>query len=145
MMIKTRKLFGSAVAIVLLTVVVYIPALRCGFIWDDDDHFTQNPAMTSIHGLERIWSSLAVSRYYPLTLTTFWINALWGLHPLPYHAVNIALQAANAVLLWMLLRRLQAPGAWLAAAVCGAVRPGRGRIRGMGDRTEEYPIRLRIS
>ena len=107
-----------AALIVLLTIVVYLPALRCGFIWDDDDHFTQNPAMTSANGLVRIWSSLAVSRYYPLTLTTFWVERhLWGLRPEPYHAVNIVLQAANAVLLWTLLQRLRIPGAWFAAAL----------------------------
>jgi protein O-mannosyl-transferase len=117
-MINTRKSLGGAALIVLLTIVVYTPALRCGFIWDDDDHFTQNPAMNSVHGLKQIWSSLAVSRYYPLTLTTFWVeHHLWRLHPLPYHAVNVALQAANAVLLWMLLRRLRVPGAWFAAAL----------------------------
>jgi protein O-mannosyl-transferase len=107
-----------AIVLVILTFITYAPALRYGFIWDDDDHFTQNPAMTSVHGLTEIWSSLAVSRYYPLTLTTFWVERhLWGLHPEPYHAVNIALQAANAVLLWTLLRRLRVPGAWFAAAL----------------------------
>ncbi len=117
-MSNTRESLRGAALIVLLTILAYLPALRCGFIWDDDDHFTRNPAMKSVHGLEQIWSSLAVSRYYPLTLTTFWVERhLWGLHPLPYHAVNVALQAANAVLLWTLLRRLRVPGAWLAAAL----------------------------
>ncbi len=107
-----------AILLVILTLITYAPALRCGFIWDDDDHFTQNPAMNSFHGLTEIWSSLAVSRYYPLTLTTFWVERrLWVLHPLPYHALNIALQAANAVLLWTLLRCLRVAGAWVAAAV----------------------------
>jgi tetratricopeptide (TPR) repeat protein len=104
--------------LVLLTVTLYLPALRFGFVWDDDDHLTTNPAMTSVEGLKQIWSSLSVSRYYPLTLTSFWMQRrLWGLQPLFYHAVNIALQAANAVLLWVLLQRLQIRCAWMAAAL----------------------------
>ena len=107
-----------AVALVIVTFVAYIPVLHAGFVWDDDDHLTANPAMTAADGLRRIWSSLSVSRYYPLTLTTFWVeHRLWGLHPLPYHAVNVVLHAANAVLIWMILRRLRAPGAWAAAAI----------------------------
>ena len=105
-------------ALVLLTLIAYLPALRNGFIWDDNDHFTENPAMTRPDGLQKIWSSLAVSRYYPLTLSTFWAERrLWGLNPVGYHAVNIALQALNAVLVFLLLRRLKVPGAWVAAAL----------------------------
>jgi len=108
---------GSAI-IVLLTLVAYLPATRGGFIWDDDDHFINNPAMLSVEGLRQIWSSLAASRYYPLTLTVFWVQRhFWGLHPLPYHAVNIVLHAVNAVLLWTLLRRLKVRGSWVAAVL----------------------------
>ncbi|MGD0017572.1 MAG: tetratricopeptide repeat protein, partial [Verrucomicrobiia bacterium] len=113
---KTVWLGGAL--IVLLTMVAYFPTMRAGFIWDDDDHLTNNPAMLSVEGLKQIWSSLAVSRYYPLTLTSFWVQRhFWGLHPLPYHAVNIALHTVNAVLLWTLLRRLQVRGAWVAATL----------------------------
>ena len=113
---RSARLGGAL--IVLLTLVAYLPAMRGGFIWDDDDHLTKNPAMLSVEGLKQIWSSLAVSRYYPLTLTSFWVQRhFWGLHPLPYHAVNIALHAVNAVLLWTLLRRLKVRGAWVAAAL----------------------------
>ena len=109
---------AGAALIMLLTVVVYNPALRCGFIWDDDAHLTANPAMTAPHGLRMIWSSLAVSRYYPLTLTSFWVQRrLWGLNPMPYHLVNIALHAINGVLIFFLLRRLRIPAAWLAATL----------------------------
>jgi tetratricopeptide (TPR) repeat protein len=101
-----------------LAMMVHAPVLRNGFIWDDDDHVTQNPAMSASGGLARIWTSLSGSRYYPLTLTTFWAQRrLWGLEPLPYHAVNLALHALNAALLLALLRRLEVTGAWVVAAL----------------------------
>ncbi len=112
----TRRPWLLAVLLVALTFGAYEPVRRAGFIWDDDDHLTANPAMTAPHGLQMIWSSLAVSRYYPLTLTSFWIQRrLWGLNPMPYHLVNVALHAINGILLYLVLRRLRIPAAWLAA------------------------------
>jgi len=105
-----------ALVLVIVTFAAYQPTWRAGFIWDDDDHLTTNPAMTAPHGLKMIWSSLAVSRYYPLTLTSFWVERrLWGLDPLPYHQVNIALHALNGFLIFLVLHRLRVPAAWLAA------------------------------
>jgi tetratricopeptide (TPR) repeat protein len=105
-----------ALVLVIVTFVAYQPTWRAGFIWDDDDHLTANPAMTAPHGLRMIWSSLAVSRYYPLTLTSFWVqHRLWGLNPLPYHLINVALHATNGILIFFVLRRLRIRAAWLAA------------------------------
>ena len=89
---------------------------HAGFIWDDDDHLTRNPCIVGPLGFGAIWTtSRAV--YYPLVLTTFWVwHAIWGLNPLPYHVLNVAMHAACAVLLWRVLRRLQVAGAWLGAA-----------------------------
>jgi tetratricopeptide (TPR) repeat protein len=107
-----------ALILVILTFVAYQPTWHAGFIWDDDDHLTANPAMTAPHGLQMIWSSLAISRYYPLTLTNFWVqHRFWGLNPLPYHLVNIALHAINGILVFLVLRRLRIPAAWLAATM----------------------------
>lgn len=107
-----------AVLLVILTFTAYQPAWHAGFIWDDDDHLTANTVLSVPYGLSLVWSSVTYSRYYPLTLTTFWCEQkLWGLNPLPYHLVNIALHATNAFLVFFLLRRLRVRAAWLAAAV----------------------------
>jgi tetratricopeptide (TPR) repeat protein len=107
-----------ALVLALVTLAAYQSTWQAGFLWDDYRMLVENPAMLSVGGLRQIWSSLVASHFVPLTLTTFWVEyRLWGLHPFCYHAVNIGVHAANAVLLWMVLRRLNIPGAWLAAAV----------------------------
>jgi tetratricopeptide (TPR) repeat protein len=117
----TRAIRLPALAILLagVTVLAYLPALRCGYIWDDDIYVTQNHALQTVDGLGRIWIKPGTTpQYYPLVFTTFWAEYhLWRLQPLGYHLDNILLHAANALLLWWLLRRLQCPGAWWAAAI----------------------------
>src|ERR1039458_9490988 len=103
---SSARTLGLALGLLALTIIVYWPVRQAGFIWDDDDHLTENPAMTSPDGLVKIWSSLSVSRYFPLTLTTFWVQRqLWSLNPLPYHAVNVVLHGLNAILIYLTLRR----------------------------------------
>ena len=108
-----------AAALILVTLLAYIPAMQGGFVWDDDDHLTENQTIRSLKGLGQIWfepDSTIV--YYPLTFTTFWVEyKLWGLRPTGYHVVNVLLHAMSALLLYRLLLYLKVPGAWLAAAV----------------------------
>ena len=49
---RRRALAGLLVA---MTVVAYLPALRAGFVWDDDDYVTDNKALRTAEGLRRIW------------------------------------------------------------------------------------------
>src|SRR5438093_11127814 len=108
--------YGS---IVIMIFIAYGSRWQAGFIWDDDDYITGNLVLRSLDGLRRIWFDfMATPQYYPLVHTTFWIEYhLWGLAPLGYHLDNIALHAANAVLLFILLQRLAVSGAWIAAAI----------------------------
>ena len=110
-------LFG--LALVIATVLAYQPAWHGAFIWDDDQYVTENPLLTAPDGLRRIWFSLdSPSQYFPLTYTTFYLERpWWGLNPAGYHWVNLLLHAGNALLVWRLLARLRAPGAWLAAGI----------------------------
>ena len=105
--------------LLLLVVAAYLPALRCGFIWDDDEYVTDNPMLTAANGLHEIWfSTHALSQYFPLVYTTFRLeHGQWGFNPVGYHLVNVLLHGINAILVWLVLRRLAVPGAWLGAAL----------------------------
>ena len=110
---------AGAVLIMLLTILAYLPALHCGFIWDDDDYLTGNPLLRSVDGLGKIWIEPSANpQYYPLVFTSLWVEYhLWKLQPFGYHLVNVLLHALNAVLFWRVLRQLKVPGAWWAAAI----------------------------
>lgn len=117
----TPRLAGATAALILLAVVAYSPVLRAGYIWDDDA-LTENPQVHSAAGLADIWLNPGANRfeahYWPVTYTTFWIEArLWGRHPAGYHLTNLLLHALNAALLFLLLRRMKIAVAWPAAAV----------------------------
>ena len=100
-----------------VTIVAYLPALRGGFLWDDDDHATNNPCVVGPLGFKEIWTTRA-ARICPLVISSFRVqHALWGLHPLPYHLFTILMHAGAAVVLWRVLTRLKVPGAWLGAAL----------------------------
>ncbi len=99
--------------------LAYLPALRAGFIWDDDAYVFNNPVLTAPDGLRRIWFDARSSpQYYPLTFSSFYLeHRLWGFNAVGYHVVNVVLHAAGAVLVWRVLRELGVPGSWLAAAL----------------------------
>jgi Flp pilus assembly protein TadD len=109
----------GAATLSLLTILVYLPASRGGFVWDDDQYVTHNYLLTAPDGLRRIWFSLdAPSQYFPLTYTVLRVErSLWDLHPSGYHWTNIVFHLANALLVWRLLARLRIPGAWLVSAI----------------------------
>jgi tetratricopeptide (TPR) repeat protein len=108
-----------ALALVAAAFVAYLPALHAQYIWDDEAYVTGNETLRTPGGLLKIWlEPWATPQYYPLVHTSFWIEyRLWQLDPAGYHAVNIAIHALNGILVLLLLRRLQVPGAALAAAL----------------------------
>ena len=115
---RLRWILGAAV-LVTLVFVCYAPSLPGGFLWDDDSNVTDNPTLRSARGLRYIWTEPRVNQqYYPLTHTSFWVEyQSWELWATGYRITNLLLHGIAAVLLWITLRRLAVPGAWVAAAV----------------------------
>jgi tetratricopeptide (TPR) repeat protein len=100
----------------LVSLVVYFPILRGGFIWDDDVLITTNRLVLSPSGLPAIWRGEVNPDYFPLTSSLFWLeDRLWGLNPFGYHLVNILLHATAALLVWRVLLRLRVPWPQFAA------------------------------
>jgi len=104
--------------LLVFTLAAYQPAWNGKKIWDDDSHITKIE-LRSPGGLARIWTEVgATQQYYPLMHSVFWLeHHLWGDSTPGYHIVNILLHCFSALLLLCILRRLEIPGAWLAAAV----------------------------
>ena len=114
---RERALLQGLLAAVLVaaTLLVYLPAMRAGFVWDDDTFLTANPLIKAHDGLYRFWFTRQAPDYFPLTSSMLWVEwRLWGMDAAGYHVVNILLHALSAALIWRVLARLKIPGAWFA-------------------------------
>ncbi len=117
------KTVVAAALLTVVTVIVYLPALRAGFIWDDDQYVTQNLLLRTPAGLAQIWLAPAGVNYLPLTATVQWGQwHLWADAPAGYHWTNVGLHVLSALLLWRLLRKLGVPLAW-AGGLLFAIHP----------------------
>ncbi len=111
-------LLAGALFIVLLVFIAYRPILPGTFLMDDQRLIEEdNPITTGQLGPGSIWFRTE----WALSTFVFWLQWLaWGARPGWYHAVNMALHALSAVLLWRFLARLKIPGGWLAGAIFAA-------------------------
>lgn len=108
-----------AALIVSATFVVYRPALRGEFIWDDNLYVRENSLVRSPDGLWDIWfDPMATPQYHPLVFSSYWLEyQRYGIGTFRYHVHNVALHAAAALLLWAVLAQLGVPGGALAAVL----------------------------
>jgi tetratricopeptide (TPR) repeat protein len=106
------------IGLLVATLLAYQPAWHGTEVWDDDGHLTQRELRTT-EGLRRIWIEPgATQQYYPLVHSAFWLqHRLWGNSTTGYHIVNIVLHALSAFLVFLILTRLNVPGAALAAVI----------------------------
>ena len=97
-------------AVLLVTALLYSKALANGLTdMDDDSYILKNPYLHnfSFNGVKAIFTTFYSSNYHPLTTLTYLCEYNWfGLNPLPYHLVNVALHVLNTYLAYVLAMRL---------------------------------------
>jgi hypothetical protein len=111
-----------------VALVVYLPSLGGGFLYDDLHVIVEN---RQIRDLSRIWTVLGYEPSRPLLNLTWALNyAIGGLAPWHWHLVNVVLHAGSAALaaslfLWMAERlgRADARGVALVGACFFAATP----------------------
>ena len=105
-----KALILLAVTIALLTFAVYVPSLRNGYVYYDDNlYITMNQSITHLDLSFMRWAftTFQVYNWQPLTWISYALDyALWGMDPFGYHLTNVILHGANAVLVMLLVARL---------------------------------------
>jgi tetratricopeptide (TPR) repeat protein len=119
----------AAATLAGLTLVVFSPALGCGFVnFDDYTYVSCNPNVTgglTPAGVRWAFTTTRAANWHPLTWLSLQLDAsLFGNSAPAFHFTNVLLHAANAALLFLALRALT--GAYwrsAAAALLFAVHP----------------------
>jgi Flp pilus assembly protein TadD len=120
---------GIGLAIFLGTLLLYARTAGYPFIgYDDAEYVVKNwPVPLGLRGSTITWafSSLQLGNWHPLTWLSYLLDvSLFGLRPGPMHAVNAALHAASAVLLFTFLQRAtRSSGVAALVAAIFAVHP----------------------
>jgi len=102
----------APVAILVVTGLIYLPALQNGITnIDDDFYLLSNPYLrdASPAGLWNIFTHFYSYNYHPFTTLSNLIEfQLFGLNPLPYHFFNVVLHLLNTWLVYNLVKQLTA-------------------------------------
>ena len=98
-----------AVSIFILTILVYTPALKNDFVWDDGIYVCENTKNLSFNVQSLYWmfTSFHAGNWHPLTWLSHAIDyTFWGLEPLGHHLTSIMFHGLNALLVFILVLRL---------------------------------------
>ena len=111
-------MLAGAAIIIMVAFLAYLPSINGGFVLDDESLLTNNLFIRASDGPYRLWCTTESPDYWPVTNTSFWIEwRLWETKPTGYHVTNLILHVIEALLIWIILRKLSVPGAFLAAMI----------------------------
>jgi protein O-mannosyl-transferase len=104
--------------VIAATFIAFFPSSNGGFILDDDHYLTENQIIKATDGPYRFWCTSEPPDYWPIGNTMLWIEwRLWDINPIGYHVANLILHVTEVLLIWIILRKLSIPGAFLMAMI----------------------------
>ena len=115
-----RRDIWICLVLAVVTLGLYLPAMRHDFVqYDDQQYVTENPqvqAGLSVAGLR--WAfGFHAGNWHPLAWLSHMLDChIYGANPAGHHLTSLLLHAANAVLLFLALRRLTG-STWRSAIV----------------------------
>jgi tetratricopeptide (TPR) repeat protein len=105
------EIWQLAVLLALVTLALYWPAMRCGFVnFDDPDFVTKNPFVQSgltWDGIKWAFTTERAATWGPL----LWLShelacQLFRLNPWGHHLINVLLHAADTALVFLVFQRI---------------------------------------
>jgi protein O-mannosyl-transferase len=111
---KNRLLLACFGLVALVSLLVYAPSLRYGFVWDDEYFVVRNRALRSWQSVPRYFTDvrtyaegIQAPMYRPLRNISYLVDyKIAGISASWFHAHNILLHAVNACLVFWLLLHL---------------------------------------
>lgn len=107
---KRHISYYLAGSISLITLAVYLPALRNGFVnWDDNAYVYDNIRIRSLDLSFFRWAltDIKIAYWQPVALISHALDyAVWGLNPLGHHLTSILFHAVNTSLVVLLIIKL---------------------------------------
>ncbi|HTG00783.1 MAG TPA: tetratricopeptide repeat protein [Nitrospirota bacterium] len=103
------KYYTLAASIAVLTVLVYLPAVENGFVYDDYYYVVDNDKIRSINTSFIHWAffEFSSSNWHPLTWMSHAVDyTLWTLNPIGHHLTSIFLHGLNSFLVVILGMKL---------------------------------------
>ena len=98
-----RKSVIALAGILLVSFLIYLPAMKGEFVWDDYVYVQSNPMIYSFD-LAQIFSKYVLGNYHPLTMLVLSIEySLFGFNVVGYHFINVLIHLANTLLVFRLV------------------------------------------
>lgn len=126
---RSRRLDLLPLFVAAATLVVFLPAVRGGFVnWDDAKYTFENPLVReglSAGAVAAAFANTVFGFWAPLTVISYQCDvSLYGLQPSGFHLTNVLLHAAAAALICLAFSRMTGdPRRSAAAALLFAVHP----------------------